>query len=280
MKIRFDKKKLKKLTDFSVVLVPHDPSTGTKTIRLSLLKMISILLFYTIISFFIGFYIFTFTSLDRYLIPDSVRYNTSEKIQLRELNKRIIQLADELQKLKSTNERLKNILLNQDSLTINDNLDSEINNKPKSNQTGGNIYAALLNFISLFKQENKTAQILFIKPTDGYLSQKFDPENGHLGIDFATKENNPIFASAGGYISFAGYTPEYGYVVLINHPDDFMTRYMHCAVVIKKQGERVKQGEIIALAGNSGIKTTGTHLHFEIWHKGKPVDPEKFLIKF
>lgn len=280
MKFKFDKKKLKKLTEFSVVLVPHDPSTGTKTIKLSFFKILSIILVYTIINLFVGFYFITFSSLDKYLIPDSVRYNTPEKVQLRELNQKIFQLANELQKLKTNNERLKNILIKRDSTTINENNDFERTNKPKRSNTGGNIYFAFLNLVSEIFGEKQTNQISFIKPTDGYLSQKFDPENGHLGIDFATKENNPIFASAGGYISFAGYTPEYGYVVIINHQNDFITRYMHCSVIVKKQGERVVQGEIVALAGNSGTRTTGTHLHFEIWYKGKPVDPEKFLLKF
>lgn len=279
MKIKFDKKRLKKLTEFSVVLVPHDPSTGTKTIKLSFLKITTLILIYTLIVLILGFYLITFVSLDNYLLPDSYRYNTPEKMQLRELNEKIIRLANELEKLKSNNERLKNILLNQDSTIFRDE-NTQISPRVKKNPTGGNVYFAFLNFLSTIFTEDNTTQVIFIKPTDGYLSRKFDPENGHLGIDFATKENNPIFASAGGYISFAGYTPEYGYVVIINHPDDFITRYMHCSAIIRKQGERIIQGEVIALAGNSGTRTTGTHLHFEIWHKGKPVDPEKFLIKF
>lgn len=276
MKFKFDKKRLKKLTEFSVVLVPHNPSTGIKTIKLSFIKVSLIVLIYTLIMLFAGFYIINFTSLDKYFLPDSFRYNTPEKVQLRELNEKIIRLAGELEKLKSNNERLKNILMKQDSSIFNKNSEKTVNEK----SAGGNVYAAFLKFISILFPNDQTNQTTFIKPTDGYLSQRFDPENGHLGIDFATKENNPIFASAGGYISFAGYTPEYGYVVIINHPDDFITRYMHCSVVVKKQGERVIQGEVIALAGNSGTRTTGTHLHFEIWHKGKPVNPEKFLIKF
>ncbi|BDQ04220.1 M23 family metallopeptidase [Ignavibacterium sp.] len=279
MKIKFDKKRLKKLTEFSVVLVPHDPSTGTKTIKLSFLKITTLILIYTLIVLILGFYLITFVSLDNYLLPDSYRYNTPEKMQLRELNEKIIRLANELEKLKSNNERLKNILLNQDSTIFRDE-NTQSSPQFKKNPAGGNVYFAFLNFLSTIFTEDNTTQVIFIKPTDGYLSRKFDPENGHLGIDFATKENNPIFASAGGYISFAGYTPEYGYVVIINHPDDFITRYMHCSAIIRKQGERIIQGEVIALAGNSGTRTTGTHLHFEIWHKGKPVDPEKFLIKF
>lgn len=278
MKFNFDKKKLKKLTEFSVVIVPHDPSTGTKTVKLSLSKIITIALIYTIIIVLLGFYLITFTSADKILLPDSYLYNTPEKAQLRELNDEIIKLANEVQKLKSNNERLKNILLQQDSTLFNDDTKENNSNSTKK-ATGGNVLTAFIHFINKFFK-NQASPVIFIKPTDGYLSRKFDPENGHLGIDFATKENNPIFASAGGYISFAGYTPEYGYVVIVNHSGDFITRYLHCAMIVKKQGEKVLQGELIALAGNSGTRTSGTHLHFEIWFKGKPVDPEKFLIKF
>lgn len=278
MKFNFDKKKLKKLTEFSVVLVPYDPSTGTKTIKLSFSKIITILSVYTLIIVLLGFYLITFSSADKILLPDSYLYNTPEKAQLRELNEKIIKLANEVQKLKSNNERLKNILLQQDSSLFNGDTKKN-NSNPTKKSTGGNVLSAFIQFLNKFFI-NQASSVIFIKPIDGYISRKFDPENGHLGIDFATKENNPIFASAGGYISFAGYTPENGYVVIINHTDDFITRYMHCAMIVKKQGEKVLQGELIALAGNSGTRTSGTHLHFEIWLKGKPVDPEKFLIKF
>lgn len=278
MKFNFDKKKLKKLTEFSIVFVPHDPSTGTKTIKLSFSKVLMVISVYTVAIVLLGFYLITFTSADKILLPDSYLYNTPEKVQLRELNEKIIKLANEIQKLKSNNERLKNILMQQDSTLFNEN-NKKNNSSSTKNSTGGNVLAAFIQLVNKFFVK-QVSSVIFIKPTDGYLSRKFDPENGHLGIDFATKENNPIFASASGYISFAGYTPEYGYVVVVNHTDDFITRYMHCAMLVKKQGEKVLQGELIALAGNSGTRTSGTHLHFEIWFKGKPVDPEKFLIKF
>ncbi|MCL6495853.1 MAG: YkgJ family cysteine cluster protein, partial [Ignavibacterium sp.] len=117
MKFNFDKKKIKKLTEFSVVLVPHDASTGTKTVKLSFYKILAIAFVYTLVIMLVGFYLITFSSADKILLPDSYRYNTPEKVQLRELNEKIVKLANEVQKLKSNNERLKNILLQQDSQT-------------------------------------------------------------------------------------------------------------------------------------------------------------------
>lgn len=277
MKIPFNKKYLKKITDYSVVLVPHDPSLSTKTLKLSLPKIAILFVIYSLVVFFAGFYLITASSFGRYIIPDSFFQNSEEQLQLKMLNEKIIQLADEIQKLKSSNQRLKNILSQQDSLNPDvKNLDEKKNDVNK--KSGGNIFAIFKSLIE--KHFFKQSSVIFIKPAEGYISRKFDPENGHYGIDFATNENNPIFASAGGYISFAGYTPEYGYTMIINHSDDYITRYMHCAILIKKQGEKVQQGELIALAGNTGTRTTGTHLHFEIWFRGKPVNPEKYILNF
>jgi lipoprotein NlpD len=91
-------------------------------------------------------------------------------------------------------------------------------------------------------------------------------------------ENRPIFASAGGYVVFASYTTEYGYSIIINHKDNYVTKYQHCASLLKREGDFVYQGEIIALSGNSGTESTGPHLHFEIWKDGKPIDPLEILI--
>lgn len=277
MKLTFNKKNLKKITEYSVVLVPHDPSKSTKTLKLSLTKIAVLFIIYSLVVFFAGFYLITASSFSRYIAPESFYQNSEEQLQLKMLNERIIQLADEIQKLKSSNQRLRNILSQQDTLNSSEKNQNEKQNNIRKN-SGGNVFAVFLNFIE--KYFFMQSRIIFIKPTDGYISRRFDPENGHYGIDFATSENNPIFASAGGYISFAGYTPEYGYTIIINHSDDYLTRYMHCAILIKKQGEKVQQGELIALAGNTGTRTTGTHLHFEIWFRGKPVNPEEYILNF
>ena len=77
----------------------------------------------------------------------------------------------------------------------------------------------------------------------------------------------------------AGWGSGYGYVVYINHEDGRQTRYGHLSKILVKAGQTVKQGEKIALSGNTGV-TTGPHLHFEILINGKQVDPEKELSKY
>lgn len=98
----------------------------------------------------------------------------------------------------------------------------------------------------------------------------------HKGIDWAISTGTSVYASCGGTITKAGWGSGYGYVVYIDHGDGMQTRYAHLSKVLVKAGQTVKQGERIALSGNTGI-STGPHLHFEILLNGTAVNPSKYL---
>ena len=83
-------------------------------------------------------------------------------------------------------------------------------------------------------------------------------------------------ASSGGTVTKAGWGSGYGYVVYIKHPGGIETRYAHCSKVLVSAGQTVKQGQKIALSGNTGI-STGPHLHFEVRVNGVAVDPFSYL---
>lgn len=125
----------------------------------------------------------------------------------------------------------------------------------------------------------------FIKPiSGGRLSSSFGPRKApkkgastyHKGIDWAVPTGTAVFASCGGTVAKAGWGSGYGYVVYINHEDGSQTRYGHLSKVLVKAGQTVKQGERIALSGNTGV-STGPHIHFEILMNGKQVNPAKYL---
>lgn len=98
----------------------------------------------------------------------------------------------------------------------------------------------------------------------------------HKGVDWAVPTGTAIRASCGGVVTRAGWGSGYGYCVYIKHPDGKETRYGHCSKVLVKAGQTVKQGEKIALSGNTGV-STGPHLHFEILVGGSQVNPLKYL---
>lgn len=98
----------------------------------------------------------------------------------------------------------------------------------------------------------------------------------HKGIDWAVPTGTAVYASCGGTVAKAGWGSGYGYVVYINHEDGRQTRYGHLSKVLVQAGQTVKQGEKIALSGNTGI-STGAHLHFEILINGSQVNPLNYL---
>lgn len=125
----------------------------------------------------------------------------------------------------------------------------------------------------------------YIKPLSGGRSSSgFGPRKAptkgastyHKGQDWATPVGTAIYASSGGTVAKAGWGSGYGYVVYINHTDGRQTRYAHLSKVLVKVGQTVKQGDKIALSGNTGI-SSGPHLHFEMLIDGKQVNPLKYL---
>lgn len=118
----------------------------------------------------------------------------------------------------------------------------------------------------------------FTWPVLAPISSPYGPRWGrlHKGIDLAANHGDSIRASRGGTVVFAGELPGYGQTIILEHPDGTRTLYAHCSRLLVREGERVVQGQDIALVGSTG-QSTGPHLHFEIIVDGEPVDPFLFL---
>lgn len=109
---------------------------------------------------------------------------------------------------------------------------------------------------------------------------RIDPFTGmhamHEGIDFLAEPGTPVFAAAGGVVTFADYHSQYGYLVEVDHGNDFTTRYAHNSKLVVKAGDLVQRGQKIAESGSTG-RSTGPHVHFEVRYKGVAQDPNRFL---
>jgi murein DD-endopeptidase MepM/ murein hydrolase activator NlpD len=121
--------------------------------------------------------------------------------------------------------------------------------------------------------------------TDWYSSgygYRIDPFTGkkafHEGVDFPAEVGAPIKAAAGGIVVYSDRHPEYGNMIEISHGDDLVSRYAHASKRLVTLGQVVLQGEKIAEVGSTG-RSTGAHLHFEIRHKDKSLNPSRFLKK-
>ncbi|WP_222565108.1 M23 family metallopeptidase [Lysobacter antarcticus] len=122
------------------------------------------------------------------------------------------------------------------------------------------------------------------EPIESYITSNFghraDPFRGgrafHKGIDFKAQVGDPVMAVADGVVSFSGVRSGYGNTIEIDHGNGYVTRYAHNSRLSLKVGGLVRAGEEVAKAGSSG-RSTGAHVHFEVWQNGQAVNPKKFL---
>ena len=118
----------------------------------------------------------------------------------------------------------------------------------------------------------------------GWMSSEYgmrtDPFHGksrwHAGVDFAGRQGSEVIAVASGVVTWSSERSGYGNMVEINHSDGFVTRYAHNEVNVAKLGAIVKKGELIANMGSSG-RSTGPHVHFEVFKNGRTVDPASYI---
>jgi len=116
--------------------------------------------------------------------------------------------------------------------------------------------------------------------TSSFFGVRTDPFTGHKrhhhGVDFAGKMGSDIVAVAAGVVTWAGDRYGYGNLVEINHGNGYATRYGHAQKVLVKVGDTVKKGQVIALMGSTG-RSTGPHVHFEVWRNGNVVNPMEYI---
>lgn len=115
----------------------------------------------------------------------------------------------------------------------------------------------------------------FIAPVEGVISQVY--KTSHKAIDIVTKEGSSVKACLSGTVIYSTYSQLDGHVLIIDHGNGFISVYKHNKTRLKKMGDKVRTGDPIALVGNSGENTTGPHLHFELWLKQQPVNPEDYF---
>ncbi len=136
--------------------------------------------------------------------------------------------------------------------------------------------------ISMFSSNNKVDEklngVLFFSPLLGEVTNRFNVKNGHYGVDVIASNNEAVKAILNGTVVFSDWSPENGHVIQVQHAQNLVSIYKHNSFLLKKAGDLIKAGDPIAIVGNSGELSTGPHLHFELWHNGIPLDPEKFVV--
>ncbi len=147
-----------------------------------------------------------------------------------------------------------------------------------------------LNYVKEFEQDEKynlkvlntspvqVDGVFFYKPVQGIVSSRYQADIRHFGVDIAASPQESVLATLDGTVIYAGYDPNQGNVIHLQHKNGFVSIYKHNEILLKEQGQTVVAGEAIALVGNTGTLSTGPHLHFELWRDGHPVNPEEYII--
>ena len=131
--------------------------------------------------------------------------------------------------------------------------------------------------LSLGMKEQNHDYYHFFPPVEGIVTQSFDEKKRHYGTDIVAKANATVAAVLDGVVIFTDWTVKTGYVIQVQHTNDLISVYKHNSILLKKQGDYVRAGEVLGVVGNTGEESSGPHLHFELWRAGNPLNPENFI---
>ena len=145
------------------------------------------------------------------------------------------------------------------------------------------------NFVEKFEKEEKynLASIdtkptensyVFFRPTRGVISSSFNLSEQQYGIYLITSPSESVVSVLAGTVVYAAFTFDFGWVVQVQHENNYLSIYKNNTRLMKKVGDQVKAGECIAVTGEASGKKTGMQFYFELWKQGKPVDPEEVII--
>ena len=132
--------------------------------------------------------------------------------------------------------------------------------------------------LSILSTPKTQKAFVFFKPVKGVISTKFNLKDSHFGVNLSTAPNESVVSVLDGTVIFAGFTIEEAYIIVVQHENEYTTVYKNNSQLLKSIGTSVKAGESIAITGNTGKENQEKQLHFELWQKGKPLNPEEYII--
>jgi len=280
---------------YRLVIVNDDTFEEKFSIKLSRLNVFTLVGSSAILLVVITSYVIAYTPLREYIpgyMDSRLRRNALKNaIRIDSLNNRIRQNEEYIKSIKSiipdlnqqknqqpSKDQQTQVLQKKDTVKKDDDKISEreqnLRNKVESESTFN-----LKNAYSSDKNNSKEmSSILFFPPLKGVITKDYSLIEKHFAIDIASDKSDAIKATLDGNVILAQWTMEDGYVIGIQHKNNFVSYYKHNSKLLKKTGEFVKAGEAIAIEGDSGEKNNTRHLHFELWLDGKPVNPRNYVM--
>ena len=287
-------KEKKKLRDklrkkYRIVVYNNDTYEEKIHFKFTLLNFFNILVFSSVLLIVLVTYLIAFTPLREY-IPGYTDVSLNRRVY--EMEQRADSLETVFHQKDLYINNLKKIIMGEDFendsinslLTKTSNTDfSNIKDKRSKEDSLFRVEYETETRNNLFKQEiikdnpTKYKLVSFFSPMNGIITNHFNREEKHYGVDLVADNNSVIKSTADGTVIYSDWTVENGYCIGIQHNGNLFTIYKHNAVLLKDDGDFVKAGEPIAIYGNSGSMSTGPHLHFELWYNGTPLNPEDYI---
>ncbi len=275
-----------KLRDKYRLVVMNDDTFEEKlSFRLTRLNVFVLFGTFSIFLVIATTYLIAFTPLREY-IPGYADFNTRKV--LRELMIKTDSLEVELNRKELYMLNIRNIIEGRDLVevlpdSIRSKNDFDIEELPRSREDS--LLRAEIESQTQYTQwiaeetsmSSKESLMFLFPPIEGIITNYFNPAENHYGIDIVADKNEAIKATLDGTVIFSSWTLETGYTIGIQHANDLVSIYKHNSTLLKNVGSPVKAGEAIAIIGETGFLSTGTHLHFELWLDGKPVNPLEFI---
>ena len=155
---------------------------------------------------------------------------------------------------------------------------NELMNRSKEEDDFRRKYEARQKAESASEEDHKLPDLLFFRPTKGIVMKDFAPSRQHYGVDMAAAMDESIVAVMDGKVMTVVQTADKGFLIQIQHEQNFISIYKHCGTPRKKEGDRVKGGEVIALAGTEDEGKHVSYVHFVLWLEGTRSDPAKYVV--
>lgn len=265
--------------DVTVVVLDDQNPDGSSSFKLAAQDIVKITLFVVILSVLITTVIFFATPLGSLYQHQQDASLRNEAISISE---RLMVLEDSLQARDRQLNDLKEVLQTVPDTTFN------VSNSQNESQISDTNFETGFPFINAYEMLSQD-QIIFSEsldrapdfpanlPVDGTLSQMFEPEKGHFGIDIAATTNTSFTSIADGVVAYAEWTINYGYVLHLQHNSGIASVYKHGSSILKQQGDYVLKGDVLGTVADTGVLSSGSHLHLEIWKNGIPQNPIMYL---
>ncbi|MCZ2357484.1 MAG: M23 family metallopeptidase [Bacteroidia bacterium] len=279
------KRFLKRPYRFLVINNENIENVGDMTVSSGAIIFFSSLTIF--LTFFITAILIVFTPI-RELIPGYT--NTEMMNKIKEMREKVLDMEVIIAQQDSLIENVKRManFTAQDSIKAQGNTQTQVTAKPAekeppvvtppapSSESATPPKAVLASYSAQPKNISDVV-ISLLPPVDGVLTNSYNEQEQHFGIDIAAQKDALVRAVTAGTIIFSEYSYETGHVIAVAHANNLVSFYKHNSYVFKKAGSYVATGEAIAVLGNSGEQTTGPHLHLELWKDGKPINPLLFL---